>query len=125
MDEELDLGTTHEDMEMPAMPAKVSKGDPKKCYPQFSIRDKAYAAFKKKFGPQDVNDELTATVRLRVCGVRADEYGSSMELEVKSILGDAIEEEAEDDSKEDAVEETGNDDAKEASVSKRKKALEY
>jgi len=53
-------------------------------YPSFQLSDEVA----KKFGEEydcEVGDELTAVVKLRVSGIREDEYGHSKTFDVKSI----------------------------------------
>lgn len=85
----MDLGRKSEQPEgLPtASPAKGK--EPKMIYPQFDLRDKVAEAFGKEYDC-DVGDELTATVKLRVSGIRNDEYGQSKTFEVTEI--DDIEE---------------------------------
>lgn len=65
-----------------ASPAKSK--EPKMIYPQFDLRDKVSEAFGKEYDC-DVGDTLTATVKLRVSGIRNDEYGQSKTFEVTEI----------------------------------------
>jgi hypothetical protein len=58
-----------------------TKKEPKITYPTLCIRDKSLEAVFGKELP-DVGEELEATVKLRVKGVRSDEYGKSVDFEV-------------------------------------------
>jgi len=79
----MELGRKAEDS--PITTASPAKGkEPKMVYPQFDLRDKVAEAFGKEYDC-DVGDELTATVKLRVSGIRNDEYGQSKTFEVTEI----------------------------------------
>lgn len=65
-----------------ASPAKSK--EPKMIYPQFDLRDKVVEAFDKEYDCE-VDDVIEAKVKLRVSGVRKDEYGQSKTFEVLSI----------------------------------------
>lgn len=79
----MDLGTK---MKSPgALPATpVGETEPKVTYPGFSLNDKVAEEFSKEYDCE-VGDELTATVRLRVSGIRKDEYGNSKSFELLSM----------------------------------------
>lgn len=77
----MDLGTKR-----PEGGALVSpqKGENKVFYPSFDISDDKAKKFLAEYDC-DVDDVITATVKLRVSGLRKDEYGHSVTLEVQSI----------------------------------------
>lgn len=65
------------------MPVPSSKMDKKMSYPHLCIRDKSLEAAFGKEMPQ-VGEEIEATVKLRVTGIRNDEYGKSVDFDVVS-----------------------------------------
>jgi hypothetical protein len=92
-----DLGTKYDHGAMSA-PIKESK---KMDYPKLCIRDKSLeAAFGKDL--PDVGEEIEATVKLVVTGIRNDQYGKSVDFDV--VSGD-FSEPAEDEGVKDAGEE--------------------
>lgn len=79
----MDLGRKAEEPGLvTASPAKSK--EPKMVYPQFDLRDKVAEKFGEEYDC-DVGDTLTATVELRVSGIRNDEYGQSKTFEVTKI----------------------------------------
>lgn len=87
----MDLGRKSEEPGIPtAAPSKTK--EPKMIYPQFDLRDKVVEAFDKAYDCE-VDDVIEAKVKLRVSGVRKDEYGASKTFEVLSI--DDVQEEGE------------------------------
>jgi hypothetical protein len=74
-----DLGAKNDTGGMP-VPMKESK---KVQYPKLCIRDKSLeAAFGKDL--PDVGEEVEATIKLVVTGIRNDEYGKSVDFDVVS-----------------------------------------
>jgi hypothetical protein len=71
------LGYKSESMNVPSKPGK------KMSYPHLCIRDKSLEAAFGKEMPQ-VGEEIEATVKLRVTGIRNDEYGKSVDFDVVS-----------------------------------------
>lgn len=78
----MDLGTKRPEGGALISPAKGEKN--KVSYPSFNISDEKAKKFLAEYDC-DVDDELTATVKLRVSGLRKDEYGHSLTLDVQSI----------------------------------------
>jgi len=76
----IDLGTKPEPPEAVGAPTKE---EPKIQYPSFTLRDENVDKLKEETGHDcQVDDVYLADVKLRVSGVRSDEYGKSIELEV-------------------------------------------
>ena len=72
----MDLGTKNKSLGEP-----VSSESPKVTYPGFSLRDENVEKVK---GDHDckVGDEYSATVKLKVTGLRDDQYGKSIDFDV-------------------------------------------
>lgn len=65
-------------------PTVSSEEGPKTIYPNFSIPDKLVNDFLEEH-PVEIEDEMTATVRLKVSSIRMDEYGSGVGFSVLAI----------------------------------------
>jgi len=63
---------------MPTSPKKHTS------YPSFNLSDEVAQKFSEEYDCE-VGDELTATVKLRVSGIRKDEYGHSLTFDVVSL----------------------------------------
>lgn len=88
----MDLGRKVESPESyPTPPANSKK--PKITYPGFSLSDKVATQFTDEHEPK-LGSEYTATVRLCVTSLTADEYGSRVQFDIKSM--DDIAEKGED-----------------------------
>lgn len=76
----IDLGIKPE----PPSTVEAQKSEePRIQYPSFTLRDENANKLKEETGHEcTVDDYYTAVVRLRVSGVRSDEYGKSVEFEV-------------------------------------------
>lgn len=70
--------------DVPSQAYLPSGGKKHTSYPSFNLSDE----IAKKFGAEydcEVGDELTANVKLRVSGIREDEYGHSITFDVVSL----------------------------------------
>lgn len=94
----MDLGTKRESLNGPTSPSPTDS--PKVSYPSFAIRDAKATEFLAA-NECELGDEHEATVKLRVTGVRADQYGKSVDFDVLSIdVTGGGEDEDEDDAEE-------------------------
>lgn len=66
----------------PAPPVDSKK--PKITYPGFSLSDKVATEFTDEHEPK-LGNEYTATVRLCVTSLTADEYGNRVQFDIKSL----------------------------------------
>lgn len=81
----MDLGRKQpESGPLSAAPAEASK--PKISYPGFSLSDKVATQFTDEHEPK-LGNEYTATVRLCVTSLTADEYGNRVQFDIKSLDG--------------------------------------
>jgi len=64
--------------------ATAQKPKQKASYPSFQLSDEVAEKFSSEYDCE-VGDELTATVKLRVSGIRKDEYGHGITFDVVSI----------------------------------------
>lgn len=105
-DGELDLGIL----------PKASDESPKACcspdtdqtrYPDLTFRGEHAALFRKKYGDCASGDEYEMTVRVRVkvegtSDSKSDDYNNRIEFAVVAIIGDVVEEDAEEEKDEPA-----------------------
>ena len=78
----MDLGVKNES---PSAVPQATEA-PKVNYPGLSFRDKVAEEFQKTYDCK-LGDEITATVKLKVTGHRADQYGKSVDFDVISADG--------------------------------------
>jgi hypothetical protein len=78
----MDLGTKSKNGPEPATVKPQEKS--KVNYPSFNLNDEKATAFLKE-SDAEVGDTFTATVTLEVTGIRDDQYGKSVTLDVRSM----------------------------------------
>lgn len=116
---ELDLGVVPEDPKPCCTEIVKSTGEKKPSYPSVTFRDKQVERFIEKFGNPERGEEWTVTCKLRVSGFSDTQYCKSVDLEMISIIGDAVEEES--DSKESGDTDEMEEGTKSATMMKRMK----
>jgi|ERR1043166_4415591 hypothetical protein len=80
----MDLGVKPEKPTEAVGPSLGTSEGPKIMYPSFSIPEKLMDDFLEAH-PVEFEDEVTARVKLRVTGMRQEDYGSGITLSVLSI----------------------------------------
>lgn len=95
MDSELNLGITPEKHSSELCCVKP-QDDPRPQYPEICFRGKHAEMFREKFGNCAPGDEYTMTLRCRVKSSSAgeSEYENRIEMCAEAIIGDVVEEEA-------------------------------
>lgn len=78
----MDLGS--ENSSEPSSVPAVGQDGPKIIYPSLSLNDDAAETFLSEH-PSKIGDEITATVTLKVSGMRQDEFGKNISFEVHSL----------------------------------------
>jgi len=113
-----DLGYTDKESPM-TLPAE-GKAEKTTRYPDLTLRDGNVAKVKGEHRECELDEEYTATVRLRVKGMSSDEFGSRLEFDVLSMDDFAPADGGADDDGDDAEEEPAEEAPKKAP-----KALRY
>lgn len=65
-------------------PVSISDSKNKVSYPSFTLRDDVAKDFLASYDCK-IGDELTATIKLKVSGLRQDQFGSSVEFEALDL----------------------------------------
>ena len=80
----MDLGIEQTDTGLPAATVVERSSAPRIRYPSLSLDDTKAKEFLAAT-PSELGDTITATVKLKISGLREDQYGSSVTFDVLSL----------------------------------------